>query len=131
MISFVCNCVFVSKTLWEEDCCVLVVLQNLWEMASPQGLDDLFWGREYEDITDWAERLTMAAEVRDLTSDKLFKIAKLNLHGRAKEWFRRLQPVPTDWTELRTLMVQKYGNIDADDIRMRMDAIKQELKERM
>ncbi len=58
----------------------------------------------------------MAAEVRDLTTDKLFKIAKLNLWGRAKEWFRRLQPVPPDWTKLRTLMVQKYGNVDADDI---------------
>ncbi len=41
------------------------------------------------------------------------------------------QSVPTDWTELRTLMVQKYGNIDADDIRMRMDTIKQEPKERV
>ncbi|CAM6003223.1 unnamed protein product [Sphagnum balticum] len=39
-----------------------IAVENLWEMASPQGLDDLFWGREYEDITDWAERLTMAAE---------------------------------------------------------------------
>jgi pyruvate-formate lyase-activating enzyme len=73
----------------------------------------------------------MAAEVRDLIADKLFKIAKLNLRGRAKEWFRRLQPVPTDWVELRTLMVQKYGNVDADDIRMKMDAIKQEPKERV
>ncbi len=73
----------------------------------------------------------MAAEVRDLTPDKLFKIAKLNLRGRAKEWFRRLQPAPIDWTKLRTLIVQKYGNIDADDIRMRMDAIKQEPKERV
>jgi hypothetical protein len=94
-------------------------------------MDDLFWGREYEDVTDWAERLTMVAEVRDLTPDKLFKIAKLNLRGRVKEWFRRLQPAPTDWTDLRTLMVQKYGNIDADDIRMKMDVIKQEPKERV
>ncbi|CAM6073749.1 unnamed protein product [Sphagnum tenellum] len=100
-------------------------------MTNPQGLDDLFWGCEYEDVTDWAERLTMAAEVRDLTPDKLFKIAKLNLRGRAKEWFRRLQPAPTDWADLRTLMIQKYGNIDADDIRMKMDAIKQEPKERV
>jgi hypothetical protein len=38
----------------------------------------------------------MAAEVRDLTVDKLFKIAKFNLRGRAKEWYRRLQPVPTN-----------------------------------
>jgi predicted component of viral defense system (DUF524 family) len=28
-------------------------------------------------------------------------------------------------------MVQKYGNVDVDDIRMKMDAIKQEPKERV
>ncbi len=56
-------------------------------MTSPQGMDDLFWGRDYEDINDWAERLTMVVEVCDVTPDKLFKIAKLNLRGRAKEWF--------------------------------------------
>jgi len=38
----------------------------------------------------------MAVEVRDLNVDKLFKIAKLNLRGRAKEWFKRLQPAPVD-----------------------------------
>ena len=73
----------------------------------------------------------MAAKVRDLTRDKLFKIAKLNLRGRAKEWFRRLQLAPADWAELWTHMIQKYGNINADDIRMKMDAIKQEPKERV
>jgi hypothetical protein len=94
-------------------------------------MDELFWGREYEDVGDWAERLTMAAEERDLNADKLFKIAKLNLRGRAKEWFRRLNPAPVDWSELRNLIVQKYGNIDANDIRMKLDAIKQEPKERV
>jgi len=73
----------------------------------------------------------MAAEVRDLNVDKLFKIAKLNLRGRAKEWFKRLQPTPADWAELRTLIVQKYGDVDADDIRMKLDAIKQKPKERV
>jgi hypothetical protein len=63
-------------------------------------LDELFWGREYENVGDWAERLTMAAEVCDLSGDKLFKIAKLNLRGRAKNWFRKLQPAPADWAEL-------------------------------
>jgi hypothetical protein len=28
-------------------------------------------------------------------------------------------------------MIQRYGNIDADDIRMKMDAIKQEPKKRV
>jgi hypothetical protein len=94
-------------------------------------MDELFWGRDHEDVNDWAEPLTMAAEVRDFTADNLFKIAKLNLRGRAKEWFRRLQPVLANWTELQTLMVQKYGNIDVDDIRMKMDTIKQEPKKRV
>jgi len=100
-------------------------------MTSPQGMDELFWGIDHEDVNDWSERLTMAVEVRDLNADKFFKIAKLNLRGRAKEWFKRIQPAPADWPELRTLIVQKYGNVDADDIRMRLDAIKQEPKERV
>jgi hypothetical protein len=100
-------------------------------MTSPQGLDDLFWGRDCEDVGDWAERLIMDAEVWDLTPDKLFKIAKLNLRGRAKEWVRQLQPAPADWAALHTLMVQKYGHIDADDIHMKVDAIKQEPRERV
>jgi hypothetical protein len=85
-------------------------------------MDELFWGQDHEDVNDWAEMigLTMAAEVRDLNTNKLFKIAKLNLRGRAKEWFRRLQPATINWAKLRTLIVQKYGDIDADDIRMKL-----------
>jgi hypothetical protein len=59
-------------------------------------MDELFWGQDHEDVNDWAERLTMATEMRDLIANKLFKIAKLNLRGRTKEWFKRLQPVPAD-----------------------------------
>jgi len=100
-------------------------------MTSPQGMDELFWGRDHEDVNDWAERLSMAAEVRDLNADKLFKIAKLNLRGRAREWFRRLESALADWLELKTLIVQKYGTMDADDIRVKLDAIKQEPRERV
>ncbi len=53
-------------------------------------------------------RLTMAIKVQDLNADKLFKIVKLNLKDRAKEWFKMLQPAPADWAELRTLIIQKY-----------------------
>jgi hypothetical protein len=73
----------------------------------------------------------MATEVRNLNADKLFKIVKLNLKGRAKEWFRTFQLALADWTKLRNLTVQKYGNVDADDIQMKLDAIKQEPKERV
>jgi hypothetical protein len=44
----------------------------------------------------------MAAKVRDLNVDKLFKIAKLNLKGRAKEWFKKLNPTLANWIELHT-----------------------------
>jgi len=63
---------------------------NGCKMTNPQGMDELFWGRDHEDVNDWAERLTMAAEVRDLNAEKLFKIAKLNLKGKAKEWFQEI-----------------------------------------
>jgi len=66
----------------------------------------------------------MAVEVRDLNVDKLFKIIKLNLKRRAKKWFKKLNLAPTDSTKLRTWIVQKYGNIDADDIIIKLDAIK-------
>ncbi len=48
-------------------------------------MDELFWGRDHEDINDWEERLTMVAKVQDLNADKLFKIAKLNLKRMAQE----------------------------------------------
>jgi hypothetical protein len=70
-------------------------------------MDELFWGKDHEDVNDWAERLTMVAEVRDLNDDKLFKIAKLNLRGRIKEWFEQFNPPPTNWTILRIVIVQK------------------------
>jgi hypothetical protein len=53
-------------------------------------MDELFWGHDHENVNDWAKQLTMATKVRDLNVDKLFKIIKLNLRGRAKEWFKKL-----------------------------------------
>jgi len=53
-------------------------------MSSPHGMDELFWGRNHEDVNDWVERLTMVAEVRDLNANKLFKFAKLNLKREGK-----------------------------------------------
>jgi len=53
-------------------------------MISPQGMDELFWGRDHEDVNDRAKRLTMAVEACDFNVDNFFKIAKLNLKGKAK-----------------------------------------------
>jgi hypothetical protein len=38
-----------------------------------------------EDIFDWTKKLHMVVEVKELNEDKLFKIAKLNLKGKARD----------------------------------------------
>jgi hypothetical protein len=81
LINFACNCFLFEELCVQRSAEIFAVLLNLCEMTNPQGMDELFWGRDHEDVNDWAERLTMAAEVRDLNADKLFKIAKLNLCG--------------------------------------------------
>jgi hypothetical protein len=79
-------------------------------------MDELFWGWDHEDINDWAKKLTMVIEMQDLNVDKFFKTTKLYLKRRAKEWFKILNPTPTDWTELRILIIQKYEDDNVNDI---------------
>jgi hypothetical protein len=73
----------------------------------------------------------MAIEVGDFNDDKLFKITKLNLCDRFKEWFKKLNPPPIDWTILRTTIVQKFGDVDAYEIRVKLNVIKQEPKKQV
>lgn len=42
-------------------------------------MDELIWSKEYEDVHDWAECLTMGIDRKTSNQNKLFKIAKLNL----------------------------------------------------
>jgi hypothetical protein len=74
-------------------------------MTNPQGMDKLFWGRNHEDVNDWAKTLTITTKFWDFNANKLFKIAKLNLKGRAKKWFKKLNLAPTDWRKLHTWIV--------------------------
>jgi hypothetical protein len=94
-------------------------------------MGELVWGKDHEDVNDWAERLIMATQVRDFNDDKLFKITKLNLHGRAKELFKKFNPPSIDWTVLRTVIVQKFGDLDADEICVKLDAIIQKPREQV
>jgi hypothetical protein len=100
-------------------------------MTSPQGMEKLFWGKDHEDMNDWAKCLTMAAEVRNVNDDKLFKITTLNLRGRTKEWFKKLNLPPIDWIVVRTAIVQKFGDVDVDEIRVKLDTIKQKPREQV
>ncbi len=65
-------------------------------MMSPKGMDELFWGKEFEDVTNWTERLEMATEVCGYDEIKLFKITWHNFRGKAKDWYKRINPTPTD-----------------------------------
>ncbi len=51
----------------------------------------------------------MAAKMQDLNVNKLFKIAKLNLRGQAKEWFRKLNPTLVNGTELHSYNSKIWG----------------------
>ncbi len=55
-------------------------------MTKPQGVDELIWSKEYEDVHDWVECLTMAINMKASNQDKLFKIAKLNLWSKGIGW---------------------------------------------
>ncbi len=48
-------------------------------MTNPKGMDELFQGKDLEDMFDWVDWLQMAIEVRKCDEKKLFKITKLNL----------------------------------------------------
>jgi hypothetical protein len=52
-------------------------------MTSPKGMDELFWGKDMEDVFDWTKKLQMVKEVQELDEKKLFKIAKHNLRRKA------------------------------------------------
>lgn len=48
-------------------------------MTNLKGMDELFWGKEFENILDWIEILKMASKAWDYNEMKLLKIVKLNL----------------------------------------------------
>lgn len=65
-------------------------------MTSPKCMDELLWGREFEDVHDWSKRLKMVIEVGRIDEQKLFKIGRLNLIGKSKEWYKKLADAPID-----------------------------------
>jgi hypothetical protein len=97
-------------------------------MTSPKEMDELLWGKDLEDVFDWAKKLQMVAKVHEY-DDEFFKIIKLNLQGKAKDWYRRLNLAPLDMQTLRIQMLAKYGVYDGKDLKVKMDIIKQESRQ--
>jgi len=48
------------------------------------------------------------------------------LHGKAKDWFKKLRPTLVDWNEMKTSMQQKFGDVNLDELWVKMDFVKQE-----
>ncbi len=98
-------------------------------MTTSKGIDELFQGREFEDVVDWVERLEMVAKVRNYDEIKLFKIACLNVRGKAKEMYKKLNPTLLNQVELKIAMEQKYGIVNLARIWVRFNVIKQKPKQ--
>jgi len=53
-------------------------------MTNPKGMDKLFWGKDMEDVFYLIhQKLQMDIQVKELDEDKLFKITKIDLKGKA------------------------------------------------
>ncbi len=50
--------------------------------------------------------------------------------GKDKDWYKRLNIALLDWQTLQIQMLAKYRVYDGKDLRVKMDAIKQEFKQR-
>jgi hypothetical protein len=87
-------------------------------------MDELFWGKKFENIHDWVQRLEMVVEVRRIDEQKLFKIGTLNLRGKAKEWFKKFATTPTNWPTMKVAMLLKYGIVDNEKVTAKHDQIK-------
>lgn len=98
-------------------------------MTNPKSMDEQFLRKDLEDVFDWAKMLQMATKVQDYDEEKLFKLVNFNLRRKAKDWYRRLNLAPFDWQTLHTLMIPRCGVYDGKELRVKMDAIKQELKQ--
>jgi hypothetical protein len=94
-------------------------------------MEELLWGKKFEDVHDWVERLEMTIEVIRIDELKLYKIGKLNMRSKYIEWFKKLVAPPTTWQDMKATMLLKYITVDKEKVKMKLDMIKQEPKERV
>ncbi len=66
----------------------------------------------------------MATKVHGYDEIKFFKITWFNMHTKVKNWYKELNLASIDWDEMKTCMQQKFGDVDLDELIMKMDAIK-------
>jgi len=75
------------------------------KMTSPKGMYELLWGKEFDDVHGWVERLEMVVKVKGIDGQKLFKIGKLNLQGKLKDVYKKL----ANYERCHVIEVWHYG----------------------
>ncbi len=73
----------------------------------------------------------MASKVHKYDKLEHFKIARLNLQKKTKDCHKKLKPPPVDWNEIKVRMQQKFKDVDLDELKMKMDMVKQKLRQRV
>ncbi len=68
----------------------------MFMLTNPKGMDKLFWNKEFEDVLNWTNRLAMASKVRGYDEIKLLRIVRLNIRGKAQDWYKKLQHALVD-----------------------------------
>ena len=53
------------------------------------------------------------------------------MEGRAKKWFKNLEYKPRNWDDFQYLLKEKYGRMDALEIKLKLDNNRQEERQRM
>lgn len=63
----------------------------------------------------------MATKVKGIDEQKLFKIGRLNIKRKAKEWFKKLDGAQANWHARKTTMFSKYGIVNKEEIKVKLD----------
>jgi hypothetical protein len=59
------------------------------------------------------------------------RLAKLNLKGKSKKWFKKLAMMLANWPSIKVVMLLKYCIMDKEEIKAKLDQIKQKPKQRV
>jgi hypothetical protein len=65
----------------------------------------------------------MAVKVKRIDEQKLFKIGRLNLKRKFKEWYKKLGTTPVDYPTMKSAMILKYGMVDKEEVCVKINQI--------
>ncbi len=66
----------------------------------------------------------MVAKSKRIDEQKMFKIGRLNLQVKSKDWYNKLVITLADWPCMKVAMPLKYNTMDKEEIRAKLEQIK-------